>query len=360
MAEYAHEFRSTRLHEEVEPQEVFYYVRMVVVGGKFRGIRGATYKLAFELGACRLLDADVARYGDTDETSRNVYLEMFFEHRPQRRDFVRGVEKIHKIPEVLEKCSPEYNPDVKVLKSCTCRLRDSEVSSVTESELEVMVVQSPAGSIDYEYDVSTQDLGSYTSSYTSTPRRKVPRSPGASSRSSGQIDSRSSARLSGSTSARNRAKNLVFKWQSFEQHIPDNYMYSCHLLGKEYTGITPQSHPDNFVGGYGDFHNGLDGLQSPGGVPRFVLEWFGSESIFEEAEDGRRQRVCVLLRFRDVEMADIWYPVFKESFKKESIFDDSNCTIKSFVHVRDAGEFKRMLGLKKTLTELDWTEHGFM
>lgn len=361
MAEYADEFQeNTRFTQETEPEEVFYYLRMVVVGGKFRGIRGAIYKLAFELGACRLLDADVARYGNTDETCSNVYLEMFFENRQQRRDFVRGVEKIHKIPEVLEKCSPQYNPDVKVLMSCTRKLRDSEVSSVTDSELEVMVVKSPAGSIDYEYDISAQDLGSYTSSYTSTPRRKVPRSPGTSSRSSGQTESRSSARLSGSTSARNRAKNLVFRWQSFEKDIPGNYMYSCHLLGKEYTGVTPQSHPDNFVGGYGDFHNGLDGLQSPGGVPRFVLEWLHAEPIFEEAEDGRRQKVWVRLRFRDAEMASLWFPVFKESFKNESIFDDGNCTIKSFVYVRDAVEFRRMLGVKKTLTELDWTEHGFM
>ena len=352
MAERAHEFMDTR-----EPEEVFYYLSMVVIGGKFRGIRGATYKLAFELGACRLHDADVARYGATAETSSNVYLEMFFENRKQRRDFISGVEKIHKIPEVLEKCSPQYTPQVNVLLECSRTLRDSEVSSVSEKELEVMVAKSPAGSIDYEYDASTQDLGSYTSS---TPRRKVPRSSGASSRSSGQIDGRSSARLSGSTSARNRAKSLVFKWQSFENHIAENYMYSCHLLGKEYTDITPQSHPDNFVGGYGDFHNGLDGLQSPGGVPRFVLEWLYSEATFEEAEDGRRQKVWVLLRFRDVEMAKVWYPVFQQSFKDGSIFDDTNRTIKSFVHVRDAVEFRKMLGVKKTLTEVDWTEHGFM
>lgn len=352
MAEHAHEFRNTR-----EPEEVFYYLQMVVIGGKFRGIRGATYKLAFKLGACRLPDADAVRYGDTPETSSNIYLEMFFEERQQRRDFVRGVEKIHKIPEVLQKCSPDYNPDVKVLESFSCSLRDSQVSSVTESELEAMVMNSPAGSIDYEYDVSTQDLGSYTSS---EPRRKVPRSPGASSRGSGQIDGRSSARLSGSTSARSRAKSLVFKWQSFEKHIPDKFMYSCHLLGNEYTDITPQSNPDNFVGGYGDFHNGLDGLQSPGGVPRFVLDFVCAESSFEEAEDGRRQKVWVLLRFRDVEMANLWFPVYKESFKNRSVFDENSRTIKSFVHVRDAVEFKRMLGINKTLTEIDWAEHGYM
>ena len=351
MAEHAHEFMNSR-----EPEIGFYYLSMVVCGGKFRGIRGATYKLAFDLGACRRHDADVVRYGNTAETSSNVYLEMFFETRKQRRDFIHGVKKIHKIPEVLEKCSPQYKPEVKVLIERSFTLRDSEVASVTEEELELMVEKSPAGSIDYDYDTSTQDLGSYTSS---TPRRKKPRSSGESSRSSGQLDGRSSSRLS-STSARSRAKSLVFKWQSFENPIHENYMYSCHLLDRRYTDNTPLSHPDNFVGGYGDFHNGLDGLQSPGTVPRFVLEWLRDESTFEDAEDGRRQKVWVRLRFRDVEMANIWYPVFRQSFKDGSIFVDDNRTIESFVHVRDAVEFKRMLEVKKALTEVDWREHGFM
>lgn len=353
MAQYDHEFM-----ESHEPEEVFYYLMMVAKGGKFRGIRGATYKLAFKLDACRLHGTDVVRYGDTAETSSDVYLEMLFRESEKRRDFMSGVHKIFKIPEVLQKCCPEYNPDVKALKSFSCKYRDSCVLSVTERELEEMATNSPAGSINYEYDVSTQDLGSYTSSVG--PRRKVPRSPASSARSSGQIDGRSSGRLSGSTSARSRAKALVFRWQSFENHIPDNYMYSCHLLGNEYTDITPQSHPNNFVGGYADFLNGLDGLQTPNGVPRFVLEFAGADEVFEEAQDGRRQKVWVLLRFRDVMMASIWFPVFKQSFKGGSIFDEERQTIKSFVYVRNVVEFEKMLEVKKSLTEVDWRQHGFM
>lgn len=324
------------------PTSRVFKVEMVAIGGKFRGMLGATYNVAYQSTAYRLRGGKESpiRYGDEGKGEQdNIYMDVFFLDHKDSACFTRRVQQVHRVPDLIKR---DYSPTFET------RLRDFQInlSQLVLMSAEDFRVFTPAESIDY--DQPSQDLGSFQE--LREPSRKKSRSSSA-SRSSGRICS--SVSTSGRTT-RDLAREMLFKWQSFEKNIPENIMYVCHLLGRKYTNVTLVGNPDNFIGAYGDFHNGFDGLQTPNGVPRFVLEFVRAEDIFEQAEDGVRQRVTVRVRFRTARLADIWFPIFKQSFKDGSTFDENTRTIVSFVHVRSAPEFQKMLNVKKTLTEMDW------
>lgn len=88
-------------------------VEMVVTKGKFRGMRGALYKLAGEHGAYRLQSVpDAVCYGNTAETSTDIVMDLYFLDDTERTKFIAEVKKTLRIPDVLRKCSPDYNPKV--------------------------------------------------------------------------------------------------------------------------------------------------------------------------------------------------------------------------------------------------------
>lgn len=343
-----------------QPEVEFFFIRIVVHGGKFRGVRGATLHEASKLNAYRKRDSLTVVYGDTPATSSNIYTELYFRTEEHRSTFYNKVWKIHRVPDFLQKSFPEYKPTLHQ-ETHTCLLRDSVLSPIFESELEELLEHSPSGSINYEKEI--QSVGSY---YESAVKRAKSSSASstAAGRSSGQmsVSSRSSARESGEISGSTAARRRLFRWQSFEKHIPLYQMCCLHLLPRKHTNVSLDKNPNNFIGGYTALHDGLDGNNSvPPGVPTFVLEFVGQEEIFEqdEDEDGPRQKVRVRIRFRDDQMQQIWYPIFQGSFNETCDFKTDG-TIEGTMFVRDAIEFHNNVNLKRALTEGSWRKAGFI
>ncbi|CAN0289828.1 unnamed protein product [Ectocarpus sp. 4 AP-2014] len=327
---------------EEEFEKVF-KVEIIASRGKFPGMRGATYNLASRLGAYRLRDgADAVRYGNTEETSDNIYMELYFlyDTHKEMQDFVKGVYKIHRLPDLILKLVPEYKPKIKEVVRI-CRVLLSEFSLILDNELENI---SEAGSIDY--DQAYQDLGSFTSPPEQLPQRSLKRSKTS---SSSITSSRSSGRL-----------NSVFKksksfreYQSLEH--PDEFKpciipYACYLIPQGWRQWA--NNENNVFAASGKFHQFFDGLSlEPAGIPTLIVEFVRATGEVVEAEDGLRHKVEVRIRFRSVELAN----EMKEGlFKmKPGSFVEGD-TIRSHVHMKDVSQFKFCLDTKKGLTEVLW------
>lgn len=334
---------------ELVTHSLAYRVQMVARNAKHRGILGATYKIASTHKAYRSRgNGNPIRFGKED-----IYIDLYFMEHGDAFNFMNHVRGMHAVPDLVAR---DYFPKFEEETILQYRIESSLFTPVKHTDFEVF---SPAQSIDYHS--SCQDLGSMPSqssrkrarsmlsgsSSTRYPRKKP--SSGSNPRGSGNL-------REGSTTSRSEAKDFLFRWQSFEKKIPGDTMYSCHLFCNKFTQVTVSQNPDNFVAGYGNFHNGLDGLQCPNRVPRFVLEFLREDGVVE-AEAGSRTMVWVKLRFRNPTEASIWYPVFKESFKDKSTFNDGPRTIESFVYVGNVSEFRKNLDLKKTFTEAKWRDY---
>lgn len=362
-------FDSDMQHAE-ELRSRVYFLGMKARGGKFRGMRGAMYAAANELVGYRLREADQEdpiRYGDPQkgEDPNDIYMNIYFMENIHRHEFINRVHRTHKIPDLIAR---DHNPVIEAPVMHSYMAADSQLLPILESDFEAFT---PPGSIDY--DQALQNLSTFRSS-SAAPSASAAPSPSAAcaatsapskrkSRSSSScapsIPGRSSPRLSGGIHAGSTPARRTLKWQSFERHIPGTQMCSCHLLPRTMTGVTFERNPSNFVGGYGSFHDGLDGNNSdPSGIPRFVLEFLGAEETYEEADDGLRQKVHVRIRFRDVQTAQIWVPIWKLSFKEECVFQDDG-TIESFMHVREAFEFQANMEMKQAITLKNWRQNGY-
>lgn len=330
-----------------------YRVKMVATNAKHRGILGATYKIASSRLAYRSLDNEnPIRFGQEDED--NMYIDLYFMKHSNALNFMNHVRGMHAVPDLVAR---DYFPKFEEETIREYRIESSLFTPVKNTDFKAF---SPAHSIDYHS--SCQDLGSMPSrssgkrgrsmlsgSSSTRYRRKKP-SSGSNPRGSGR-------HREGSTSSRSEAKEILFTWQSFEKRIPGDSMYSCHLFCNKFTQVTVSQNPDNFVAGYGNFHNGLDGLQCPNLVPRFVLEFLREDGVVQAEGGSSRTMVWVKLRFRNPTEANIWYPVFKNSFKDKSTFNDNLRTIESFVYVGNASEFQKNLDLKKTFTLAKWRDY---
>ncbi|CAM9135006.1 unnamed protein product [Sphacelaria rigidula] len=200
MAQSAQEFKIS------EPDVEFFFVRMIAFNGKFRGIRGALLQLASKHCGYRSPAIPAVRYGDTEETSSHIYIEVYFRADNVRRDFMNGVRKTHHIPRVLRKCFPDYKPTFEV-ETRSCTLRDSQLSPITDFELEEIHQNSPPGSTDYDCEV--QSLGSYFGDESWASSVEEPPHKKSASASSSTTVGRSSGKLSVSTRSSDRHKDCA-------------------------------------------------------------------------------------------------------------------------------------------------------
>ena len=313
------EERKSLAQAEEELEKVF-KVEVVAFRGKFPGMRGATYKLASQLGAYRRREGpDAVRHGDTGETSENIYMNLYFlyDTHKEMQNFVKGVYAIHRLPDLISKLVPEYTPRIKEVVRI-CRVLLSELSLILDNELENL---SYGGSIDY--DQAVQDLGSFTSPPKQTSGRRLNSKP-------------------------------FRQYQSLEhqdEFKPCMIPFACHLIPQGWREWA--NNENNILAGSGKFHQFVDGLNvEPTGVPALIVEFVRETGEVVQAEDGLRHEVEVRIRFRSAELAnEMKEGVFK---MKPGSFVEGD-TIRSHVHMKNVAQFKFCLDIKKGLTEFLWS-----
>ena len=317
--------------------------KIVVEKGRFRGVRGATFRLACQSQSYRRRSqGSPIEYGKKDDDKDNLYIDLCFLGDASRHKFIKDVFKLHDNPHLVEH---GHKPTIKY-EIPTLSMLTQELLVMTERDFKDLT---PPGSTDFDYPVQNlSDLKS-GSGTSAGARRKRSWSSSASG-----ISVRSSERLGLSLE-----KRMLFTWQSFETSDERKPFQCCHIIPAAKNPLSLKDNPDNFVGGSYDFHNGFDSLNTnPPGVPRFVLEYVSTESEVIHAEDGQRSKVRVRLVFRDPEELEMWTEPFRTSFKRDTIFRE-NGTIEAFLHVKSPDDFKLNVEYKKGLTESAWRRSGF-
>ena len=335
------------LTEELVP---IFGVKSRVIGGKFPGMRGATYEAALEFRghALRSRQGDPIRYGVFDgEDEEDIHIELYFLDSNDRYGFMKKNHDIHRdLPELVgDKHKPEFKDTI-----ARYRVPESKLEPILYSDFQNCT---PPESVDH--DQSVQSLSAFRAGKS---RKRTSSSSVSSSRSS-----RISAGLSGgATPVQQRARRMLFQWQTFEKQIVGAKMQSCHIVPSSDTRVKLEKDPNNFIGGYSDFHEGFDGLHSDPPVPRFVLEFVRLEDAApkEVDEDGEeRQKVKVRMRFVSDDVAKTWHPLFKPRFKADCVFKRDG-TIEGFMHVRSANWFQVRLEEKIAITKGMWRAHGLL
>lgn len=328
------------LTEELVP---IFGVKSRVIGGKFPGMRGATYEAALEFRghALRSRQEDPIRYGVFDG-GEDILIELYFLDSNDRSMFMKKNHEIHEdLPELVRrKHKPKFEDTI-----ARYRIPESKLKPVLDGDFHDCT---PPESVDH--DQSVQNL----SAFGSGKKRS------SSSVSSSTKSSRISAGLSGgATLGQQRARRMLFQWQTFENQIVGAKMQSCHIVPSSDTHVKLENDPNNFIGGYSEFHEGFDGLHSDPPSPRFVLEFVRLEKAPKEVdEEGEeRDKVKVRMRFVSVDVARTWHPLFKPRFKKDCVFKRDG-TIEGFMHVRSANWFQVRLEEKIAITKGMWREHG--
>lgn len=355
MAQSAEEFKIS------EPDVEFFHVRMVAYNGKFRGIRGALLHLASKHCGYRSPAIPAVRYGDTEDTSSHIYIDVYFREESVRRDFVNGVRKIHHIPRVLRKCFPDYRPTFEV-ETRSCTLRDSQLSPITDFELEEIHRHSPPGSIDYDCEV--QSLGSYFENESRASSFEEPPHKRSASASSTTTVGRSSGKLSMSTRSSDsqalRKDDPLFTWQTLERNDIIGQPFKCHLIDKklEVSVIGKKNDPNNYLAGSWPFHQLLDGLNLT--IPHLVtgiLVLFEREagSTVKNNEGATRHKVFLRIKFLDDDHDDYMKDELRNRSKRGTgcgILDDGSA--RTYVHVLDVEEFRPSLEWKGVKTNKAW------
>lgn len=331
---------SAHMQEEVKTK--VYKLSMVVVAGKFRGMRGATCKLARKYHGYRLIEGPPGvRYGDTTHTSSNIYIDLYFLDDRELTDFKQSVSDLHyRLPDLIARTGLEHKPTIESKTATAFFELCSHLEAVTDVE---------PGSIDY--DRALQDLGSFA--LTSEPATKKSKSSSASSvgRSSGKLgSSRSSGKLKAVSDT-----SPLYQWQTFEDTDEVPNPYECHVYPKEEGG---SSHPNNFLAASWSFHQLLDGLklQFPPKVPGLVVDFLGADGSFKDSSDGTRYKVDVRVRFFDDVHNLRLRKIFVEQLKAGSKVN-ADGSIQTFVHVLNVNDFHTNLDLKNVLTEGMWRKY---
>lgn len=332
---------------------VVYKLELVAKKGKFRGMKGALYNLASVEGACRLLGGvNVIGDGDTEDTSTDIFVVLYFYEHKELAKFVNEAKKAFRSPDYLKKCAPDYKPRISH-KATQYRVLIANLEALSNQTFESV---SPAGSIDFDREI--QNLSSYaSSSQTSSQPSKKPRSSGG-GRSSPPTPGRSSPPSSGGTSARSSGRRpleprttALFKYQTVEGPGDIAVPYRLHLIPKR---MNPVEDSNNYFAGSWHFHQLLDGLNLIDGLPALVVtfdRWDETASV--EAGDGVRHKVFVRIYFRD----EVNYKVMQDQFRARmkdgsKVLEDGS--VETFVHVTDVAQFRMSLNMKKSITEGSW------
>ena len=343
-----HERHKMEVQEELTEELVpIYGVKSRVIGGRFPGMRGATYEAALEFRghALRSRQEDPIRYGVLDgEDEEDIHIELYFLDSNDRSGFMKKNHDIHEdLPEpVRHKHKPKFEDSI-----ARYRLPESRLKPILDSDFQNCT---PPESVDH--DQSVQSLSAFGSGKS---RKRT-------SSSSVSSSSRISAGLSGgATPTQQRARRMLFKWQTFEKQIAGAKMQSCHIVPSSDTHVKLENDPNNFVGGYSDFHEGFDGHHSDPPVPRFVVEYVRLEDAPKQVdEDGKeREKVRVRMRFVSADVAATWRPLFEPRFKEDCVFKRDG-TIEGFMHVRSANWFQVRLEEKIAITKGKWRERGLV
>ncbi len=318
-----------------------FYVKITVVGGRFRGILGAIYRKADYHHAYKLYDAPAAvGFGDTEGTSSDMTIDMVFRQVDHREDFIKAIKRIFRLPDILRKSAPNYKPRVNVeLK--TFRIPDSKLAMIEYGEIEAI---SPPGSIDYDFHHEIQDLDSFKSSESSSKKLKSvsSRSAGTKRSPSAQSSARSSGRLSAITK-----ETPMFDYQTIEDPDYMGIPYKLHLIPKSW------NRPDdinNYLAGSWAFHQFLDGLNMVDGLPGLVVDFLRADGTTVNADDGVRYKVFITIRFFNETSDKGMKDQFRERLKGGSVVKRDG-SIETFVHVLNVERFKMNLGVKKLITE---------
>lgn len=303
----------------VPDEEKVYRCTITLIRGKFRGIRGAMYKLAYNLKAKRRRDVREAIWYRQDD----MLMDLFFMKDETTTDFINGVCKIVKIPDVVRKIA-SYKPQISFeVESYTVRL--SMLTPISDMELDEIHAISPEGSIDY--DRAIQDLSSFS---TSTRRTG---------------SSRSSKRCSAIDK-----DGQLFKWQTLENPDLIGQPYRCHLVGREFR---PEEDVNNYIAGSWTFHQLLDGMNLDVQIPLMEVNFAGEPGLWEEDEGVFRHKVDLRLTFFESDHNEEFKNNFRGRLKEgSSVLEDGS--ISTFVHVIDVDEFRMNLDIKRAKTLREW------
>lgn len=259
-------------------------------------MRGATCRLAMRHhGYQRREGTGGITVGQTEDTSKNIYVELYFLEVREMRDFIQGVARIHKLPEPIVE-SFEHHPEISYETSEASVDVLAQLDDVTESEFSICT---PPGSVALShFDRAVQHLASFSSS----SKKRSASSAATPMRSSSRHSSRNSDRItrsSGGLSVVSQNSPLL-EWQSLEDPASHGTIpYKCHLLD---SSLNPPENPNNYLAESWEFHQRLDGLHlpiSPHRVPTLVVEFVRAGGITVQATDGVRHKVFVRIRFRD-------------------------------------------------------------
>ena len=338
-------------HEEVKTK--VFKLSMVAVAGKFRGMRGATYKLARKYHGYRLMEGPPGvRYGDTTQTSSNIYIDLYFLDYRELTDFKQSVSDLHyRLPDLIARAGLEHKPTIQSEAATAFFDLCSHLEAVTDVEFQETT---PPGSIDY--DRALQDLASFATASEPATKKSKSSSSRASSvgRNSGKLgSSRSSGRV-GKLKAVSDTSPL-FQWQTFEDTDEIPNPYECHVYPKEKGG---SSHTDNLIAASWSFHQLFDGLklQFPPKVPGLVVDFLRADGSFIDASDGTRYKVDVRIRFFDDVHNVRLRKNFVDTLKAKSKVN-ADGSIETFVYVLNVNDFRTNLELKNVLTEGMWRKY---
>lgn len=310
-------------------------------------MRGATCRLAMRHHGYQLRDGSGGiTVGNTEESCKNIYVELYFLEFREMRDFIHGVTRIHKLPEPIATIS-EYNPKISYEMSETSVDVFAQLEDVTESEFTKCT---PPGSVALDhFDQAVQHLGSFSSSSSKKRFTAAPPRSSSSRHSSSRHSSNSPSVVSQSSP--------LLEWQSLEDPSSHGTIpYKCHLI--DYS-MNPPENPNNYLAESWEFHQRLDGLHlpiSPHRVPTLVVEFVRPGGITVQAADGSRHKVFVRIRFRDESCVADFKRYLEYRLKVGWVWDEDSKTYESFVHVLNVNKFRECLNVKKALTATRWEE----
>lgn len=318
-----------------------FQVKLVAKNGRFPGMRGATCRLATRHHGYQLRDGSGGvTVGDTDESCKNIFVDLYFLEVREMKDFIQGVARKSVISEHNPEISYETNEaTVDVL---------AQLEDVTESEFSKCT---PPGSIALShFDRAVQHLASFSAS--SSKKRSASSSATPPRNPSSRTSDSSGLSVVSETSP-------LFQWQSLENPSSHGTIpYRCHLVD---SCLKPPENPNNYLAESWEFHQRLDGLHlpiSPHRVPTLVVEFVRRGMETELATDGIRHKVFVKIRFRDDACIADFKRYLEYRLKEGSVWEESSKTYQSFVHVLDVNKFRGFLNLKKALTTTRWQEYS--
>jgi len=147
----------------------------------------------------------------------------------------------------------------------------------------------------------------------------------------------------------------LFLFQSIEKlsYFCSFGAYKCHLKSRKMFPELARNESNMMAGSWTPFHQALDGLLTPDGVPALVIEF--DEIVCEEvvgvaAAAQRRFRVNLVVEFRTEDVENEMKHRFKEGTERLG-----DLRWRTFVHVQDAETFRECVEWKCCDTRGMWT-----